>query len=684
MPNTRQPSSELLSLTGVGPKVERALNRLGLYSFRDLLFHLPARYEDRTTRVDIAGLKPGIPQLLEGEIISQSVIPGRRMQAVLTFEDITGAARIRLFHFSRAYLTTLKNADFVRIFGEPRIHQGVTEFIHPEISVFKGEPPPLDDTLTPIYPTTDGLSQPKLRDIIRQALAKGPDFYALEELLGAKHTKNRPELWDALLALHQPAKGLPASPFVKRLAFEELLAHRLLLLTRRDDYLRFQAIELKSMAGEARAALLQQLPFNLTRAQEKVLCEIDHDLTHGHPMLRLLQGDVGSGKTLVAALAALPVIEAGFQVALMAPTELLSEQHAAQFSEWFRPIGISVGWLTGSMKAQPRRTMLEQLSNGTCQIVIGTHALFQDEIVFKRLGLAIIDEQHRFGVAQRLLLREKGQGLTPHQLIMTATPIPRTLAMTHFADLDVSTIDELPPGRTPVDTRILSQARAPEITARLDAQFDEGGQAYWVCTLIEETEQSVAEAAESRTEKLRLQLPHRRIGLVHGRMTADDKSQVMTAFADGELDLLVATTVIEVGVNVPNANIMVIENPERLGLAQLHQLRGRVGRGARISFCILLAGDAVSQHSRDRLNLLKDTNDGFVLAEADLRLRGPGDVTGTRQTGELSFRVADLAEHADMLDEIAELAEIIRLEHTDIREQLIERWIGHEEHFAHV
>ena len=684
MPNTGQPRSELLSLTGVGPKVEQALNRLGLYSLRDLLFHLPARYEDRTTRVDIAGLKPGVPQLLEGVITSQSVIPGRRMQAVLTFEDISGAARIRLFHFSRAYLTTLKNADSVRIFGEPRIHQGVTEFIHPEIAVFKGDPPPLDDTLTPIYPMTDGLSQPKLREIIRQALAKGPDFYALEELLGTPHTSHRPTLWDALIALHQPTKGLPPSPFIERLAFEELLAHRLLLLTRRDDYVRFQAPQLKTMAMETRTVLLEQLPFQLTLAQQRVLNEIDQDLTHGHPMLRLLQGDVGSGKTLVAALVALPMIQAGFQVALMAPTELLSEQHAVQFSEWFRPLGIAVGWLTGSMKAQPRRTMLEQLKNGTCQMVIGTHALFQDEIVFKHLGLAIIDEQHRFGVAQRLLLREKGQSLTPHQLIMTATPIPRTLAMTHFADLDVSTIDELPPGRTPVETRILSQARASEITERLDAQFDEDGQAYWVCTLIEETEQSVAEAAESRTEKLRHQLPHRRIGLVHGRMKADEKSHVMAAFADGNLDLLVATTVIEVGVNVPNANIMVIENPERLGLAQLHQLRGRVGRGARVSFCILLAGDAISQQSRDRLNLVKDTNDGFVLAEADLRLRGPGDVTGTRQTGELSFRVADLAEHADMLDEIAELAEVIRLEHTDIREQLIERWIGHEEHFAHV
>jgi ATP-dependent DNA helicase RecG len=683
MQNTRQ-SSELQRLTGVGPKVEKVLNRLGLYSCRDLLFHLPARYEDRTTVFQIADLQPGIPQLIQGEITAQSVIPGRRMQAVLAFEDLTGVARIRLFHFSRAYLATLKSAASVRIFGEPRINQGITEFIHPEISVFKGDPPPLDETLTPIYPTTDGLSQPKLRDLIRQALAKGADFYALDELLEPAHTKHRPALWDALLALHQPTKGLPASPYVERLAFEELLAHRLLLLTRRDKYISYQAPCLKSTALQARKQLIAELPFELTEAQQRVLKEIDQDLQSGHSMLRLLQGDVGSGKTLVAALAALPVIDAGFQVALMAPTELLSEQHAAQFTAWFSALGISVGWLTGSMKVQPRRTILEQIANGSCQIVIGTHALFQTDIVFHQLGLIIIDEQHRFGVAQRLLLREKGKDLTPHQLIMTATPIPRTLAMTRFADLDVSVIDALPPGRTPVDTRLLSQTRATEITSRLDAQFNKGGQAYWVCTLIEESNQSIAEAAETRAEKLKRQLPHRRVGLVHGRMKADDKSQIMAAFIHGDLDLLVATTVIEVGVNVPNANVIVIENPERLGLAQLHQLRGRVGRGMRVSFCLLLAGDSISQQSRDRLNLLKETNDGFILAEADLQLRGPGDVIGTRQTGELSFRVADLTKHAGLLDEIASLAETIRTGPLGIREQLIERWVGHEEHFAHV
>ena len=683
MADTRLPS-DLQALKGVGPKVEQALNRLGLFSLRDLLFHLPARYEDRTTLVDISDSRPGLPQLFQGEITSQTTIPGRRMQAVLTFEDVTGAARIRLFHFSRAYLATLKAANTVRVFGEPRVYQGATEFIHPEISVFKSEPPPLDDTLTPIYPTTEGLSQPKIRAIVQQALTKGPDFFALEELLYQGYTRHQPALWEALTALHQPAQNFPAAAFIERLAFEELLAHRLLLLTRREDYTRLKSPQLKTIKKHSRSMLIEALPFNLTNAQSTVIREIDGDLMRGHPMLRLLQGDVGSGKTLVAALSALPVIEAGFQVALMAPTELLSEQHANQFSEWFSPLGISVGWLTGSMNIRPRRAILEHLANGKCQMVIGTHALFQDEIHFDQLGLVIVDEQHRFGVAQRLLLRKKGQNLTPHQLIMTATPIPRTLAMTHFADLDVSVIDELPPGRTPVDTRILNQSRATEITGRLDTQFNAGGQAYWVCTLIEETEQSVAEAAESRAEKLRHQLPHRRIGLVHGRMKTTEKSTVMTAFASGDLDLLVATTVIEVGVNVPNANIMVIENPERLGLAQLHQLRGRVGRGARVSFCILLAGDSISQQSRERLSLLKNTNDGFELAEADLRLRGPGDVTGTRQTGELSFRVADLSQHSHLLEQIAALSETIRVNHGKARDQLIERWIGHEEHFVNV
>ena len=683
MPHAPETDS-LRSFQGVGPRVSEALGRLGIQSPRDLLFHLPLRYEDRTKRVSLSDLEPNLPQLLEGEITAQSIAPGRRMQALLTFEDKTGAARIRLFHFSRAYLATLKGAHRVRIFGEPRMHQGAVEFIHPEIQVFKQDPPPLTDHLTPIYPVTDGISQGKLRDLIQQAIQRGQSAYALAELLHPEQTRNRPALWDALVALHQPAKGYPPEACVERLAFEELLAHRLLLLTRRDLYDAYAAPQVVASADDLRNALLAQLTFQMTGAQERVLGEIDADLTRPQPMLRLLQGDVGSGKTLVAAMAALPVLASGYQVALMAPTELLSEQHATQFHDWFAPLGIKVGWLSGSMKVAPRRTMLEQLREGLCQMVVGTHALFQDQVEFARLGLVIIDEQHRFGVAQRLLLREKGQGLTPHQLIMTATPIPRTLAMTQYADLDVSVIDALPPGRTPVDTRVLSQSRSQEIASRLDAQFDAGGQAYWVCTLIEETEQSQAEAAETRTEKLKAWLPHRRIGLVHGRMKSDEKTAVMQAFARGALDLLVATTVIEVGVNVPNANIMVIENPERLGLAQLHQLRGRVGRGSRVSYCMLLCGDAISETSRERLNLLKDTHDGFALSEADLRLRGPGDVSGTRQTGDLSFRVADLAKHADLLDQVASVAESIRVSEPETRSQLIARWIGHEEHFAHV
>lgn len=683
MADPKAPDS-LQAFQGVGPKVEAALARLGILHPRDLLFHLPSRYEDRTQLRDLSDTRFDGPQLFEGEITAQNVVPGRRMQAVLTFEDATGAARIRLFHFSRAYLATLKSAHRVRIFGEVRLHQGVKEFIHPEISVYRGEPPALSDRLTPIYPVTEGLSQARLRSIIEQALARGPEAYALEELLDFSAHTEYPPLWEALLALHHPARGYPPEASVARLAFEEMLAHRLLLLTRRDLYSRFKAPSLSEDGADLRQQLIKRLPFTLTGAQTRVLHDIDQDLKQDKPMLRLLQGDVGSGKTLVAALAALPLLASGYQVALMAPTELLSEQHAELFAEWLQPLGISVGWLTGSLNAAARRTVLNQLASGGCQLVVGTHALFQDEVEFSRLGLVIIDEQHRFGVAQRLMLRQKGKQNTPHQLIMTATPIPRTLAMTQYADLDVSVIDELPPGRTPVDTRMVSAARSLDIAARLDQQIAQGGQAYWVCTLIEESEQTAAEAAETRAAKLQEWLPHRRIGLVHGRLKADEKSEVMRHFATGLLDILVATTVIEVGVNVPNANIMVIENPERLGLAQLHQLRGRVGRGSRVSYCLLLPGEQVSEASRERLQLLKETHDGFALAEADLRLRGPGDVTGTRQTGDLSFKVADLARHADLLEGVATMAAQIRSQSPAVGTALINRWIGHEESFVHV
>lgn len=681
MPHTRPPD-RLDALRGVGPKLTEALHRLGIEHPKDLLFHLPSRYEDRTRLSTLAQLRTVTPVLLEGRIVGHHIAPGRRTQAVLTFEDVSGRARIRLFHFSRAYLQTLERAVSVRVFGEPRWNQGGLEFIHPEIQAFRDAPPALDDRLTPVYPITEGLTQPRLRDLIAQVLDAGPDAWALEELLSAHHRKTRPPLWDALLALHCPARDAPSAPFVERLALEELLAHRILLMERRQ---RFRAAQAPActLIPVVRRQLLERLPFVLTPAQQRVIAEIDTDLAQTEPMMRLLQGDVGSGKTLVAALAALTLLGQGHQVALMAPTELLAEQHVQEFTRWFAPLGIDVYGLAGSIKGRARQHRLDMIASGQAQMVIGTHALFQDQVMFARLGLVIIDEQHRFGVAQRLQLHEKGGQTVPHQLIMTATPIPRTLAMTQFADLDVSVIDGLPPGRTPIETRLVAQTRDHDVMARLDTQLNDGGQVYWVCTLIEESEQLAAEAAQTRWQKLIERLPHRRIGLVHGRMKSEEKATVMQAFADGTLDILVATTVIEVGVNVPNAHIMVIENPERLGLAQLHQLRGRVGRGRRESFCILLYGAELGRETMERLTLIRDTLDGFALAEADLRLRGPGEVSGTRQTGALSFRVAQLELHSHLLEEVALLADSIATdEHT--KTQLLERWIGHRESFAHV
>lgn len=681
MPHTRPPD-RLDALRGVGPKLTEALHRLGIRHPKDLLFHLPSRYEDRTQLSTLAQLRTASPVLLEGRIVGHHLAPGRRPQAVLTFQDLSGRARIRLFHFSRAYLQTLERAVAVRVFGEPRWTQGGLEFIHPEIQAFRDSPPELDDSLTPVYPTTEGLTQPRLRDLIVQVLAAGPDAWALEELLSETHRNTRPPLWDALLALHCPARHTPSTPCVERLALEELLAHRLLLMERRQR-LRAAQAPACTASPAAHRELLSRLPFSLTAAQQRVIAEIDADLAQPEPMMRLLQGDVGSGKTLVAAMAALTVLHQGHQVALMAPTELLAEQHVREFTQWFTPLGIAVQWLAGSVKGRSRQHTLDVIASGQAQMVIGTHALFQEQVVFAKLGLVIIDEQHRFGVAQRLQLHEKGVGTVPHQLIMTATPIPRTLAMTQFADLDVSVIDTLPPGRTPIDTRLVAQARDQDVMTRLDAQLNDGGQVYWVCTLIEESEQLAAEAAQTRAQKLSEHLPHRRIGLVHGRMRSEDKATVMQAFAEGVLDILVATTVIEVGVNVPNANIMVIENPERLGLAQLHQLRGRVGRGRRESYCILLYGSELGRETMDRLTLIRDTLDGFALAEADLRLRGPGEVSGTRQTGELMLRVARLDLHSHLLEEVADLAHSLATDE-HIKTQLLDRWIGHRESFAHV
>jgi ATP-dependent DNA helicase RecG len=499
-------------------------------------------------------------------------------------------------------------------------------------------------------------------------------------------------LADAILHIHRPPADAfggwdreAPSPGRDRLAFEELLTHRLSLRRLREDS-DSQAAPQFSNNNDQLRGFTAQLPFELTGGQQRAFAEISEDLQRPTPMLRLLQGDVGSGKTVVAALSALSAIGAGYQVALMAPTEILAEQHAINFRQWFEPLGIEVGWHSGKQKGKPRAQQLERVASGECQILVGTHALFQGEVAYAKLGLIIIDEQHRFGVQQRLALREKAAALqiNPHQLVMTATPIPRTLAMSAYADLDNSVIDELPPGRTPVNTLIVSNERRDEVVVRIAAACENQSQAYWVCTLIDESEVLQCQAAEVTAEQLAEQLPQVRVGLVHGRMKPAEKAEVMARFKAAEIDLLVATTVIEVGVDVPNASLMVIENPERLGLAQLHQLRGRVGRGSKKSHCILLYQTPLSRNGKERLGVMRESNDGFFIAEKDLELRGPGQVLGTAQTGLMEFRIADIARDAAMLDEVKDGADFVLSRHPDIVDALVRRWLGENIHYANV
>jgi ATP-dependent DNA helicase RecG len=567
------------------------------------------------------------------------------------------------------------------------------EMVHPEYKgVGEADDAGLEERLTPIYPTTEGIHQLSWRSISTTALElylAHPD--GLPEWL-PKRLLSRfrfPLLAEAIHYLHRPPPEASLSdlltgrhPAQRRLAFEELLAHQLGLRLLRRQHRLIQAPELKGK-GQLRKRLAASLPFSLTGAQQRVVAEIEHDLQQIHPMMRLVQGDVGSGKTVVAALAALQSLEADHQVALMAPTELLAEQHFNSLGDWLRPLGVEVGWIAGRHKGKARAQILEALAEGTIQVVIGTHALFQGDVVFHSLGLVIIDEQHRFGVHQRLALREKGaaSGRIPHQLIMTATPIPRTLAMTAYADLDLSVIDELPPGRTPVSTVAIPDTRRDDVIARVHAACGEGRQAYWVCTLVEESEALQCQAAEDTARLLTESLADLRVGLVHGRLKGSDKERVMAAFKAGELDLLVATTVIEVGVDVPNASLMIIENPERLGLAQLHQLRGRVGRGAVESHCVLMFKPPLSANASERLKVMRETNDGFVIAQKDLELRGPGEVLGTRQTGEMRFRIADVMRDQSLLPEVQQAAELILDQYPDRVRPLIERWVGVREEY---
>lgn len=692
MPASQTPQS-LTSLKGVGPALQRKLNQLGLFRVRDLLFHLPLRYEDRTRLQSIGRVQLGDMVQLEGEVVGTTIQFGKRRSLLCMLRDKTGLISLRFFHFSAAQKQALEAATRVRCYGEVRRGRSGFELYHPEYKILEaGEIPPVADRLTPIYPTTEGLQQGRLRNVIGQALQhlqKQPPTDLLPESVLAP--LRLPSLVDAIALVHEPPADAPATwlsdgdnPGQKRLAFEELLAHRLCMRRYRETSNSRQAPVLAA-APSLQQGFLQNLGFSLTGAQQQAIQDIADDLQSGQPMLRLLQGDVGSGKTVVAAMAALQAIDAGYQAAIMAPTEILAEQHLLNFQRWFGALAIEVGWLSGKSKGKQRQATLETLANGQCHLVVGTHALFQDEVRFHNLALVVIDEQHRFGVHQRLALRDKAKAdYSPHQLVMTATPIPRTLAMSAYADLDNSILDELPPGRTPVNTVLLAAEKRPQVIERINVACQSGSQAYWVCTLIEESESLQAQAAEATAEQLQQQLPGLRIGLIHGRMKPAEKASVMAAFKNTDLDLLVATTVIEVGVDVPNASLMVIENPERLGLAQLHQLRGRVGRGSKESHCLLLYQTPLSHTSKERLRVMRESTDGFYIAEKDLQIRGPGQVLGTQQTGLMTFRIADISRDAAMLDDVKEAADTILQQYPDIVDPLIQRWLGERINYMNV
>lgn len=680
------------SLKGVGPSMAAKLAKIGLNSVQDLLFHLPLRYEDRTRITAIRDLLPGIHTNIIGEVTNNQIIQGKRRMLVVTLSDGSGFINLRFFHFTAAQKNNLNIGSEIRCYGEiQRGGQGF-QIVHPEYKKLDQDQTltPVEETLTPVYPTTDGLKQITLRNLTEQALAKLVRGQ-VEELIPNEFLQEQYSLAQALTFIHRPPPDASTSqieagkhPAQLRLIKEELLAHNLSMLKIRQSSGKDPAV---SLIGDLnlQQQFLTTLTFSPTNAQQRVVKEIQQDLTKTIPMMRLVQGDVGSGKTLVAALAALIAISEGYQVALMAPTEILAEQHAINFQEWFSPLGINVGWLAGKTKAKARREALADIESGDMQLAIGTHALFQEQVCFKNLALIIIDEQHRFGVHQRLSLREKGRfnNNVPHQLIMTATPIPRTLAMTAYADLDTSIIDELPPGRTPVKTVALPDTRRDEVIDRIRQSCQqEQRQAYWVCTLIEESEVLQCQAAEDTAQYLQVQLTDLTIGLVHGRMKAEEKQEVMNAFKQGNVDLLVATTVIEVGVNVPNASLMVIENPERLGLAQLHQLRGRVGRGAIASHCVLMYKSPLSKTAIKRLGVLRDSNDGFVIAQKDLEIRGPGELLGTRQTGLAELKIADLMRDADLIPTIKAQATLFWQQHPIQANKLIQRWLGQKEIYS--
>ncbi len=687
-------------LKGVGARVAGRLERLGLRTVQDVLFHLPLRYEDRTRVVPMGSLRPGDQAVVQGEVELAEVHFGRRRSLLVRIDDGTGSLTLRFFHFNAAQQAGFRRGAGIRCYGEVRAGPLTAEMIHPEYRLIDpAQPVTVEEHLTPVYPATEGVHQLTLRALTGQALRyldAGDGYPAVritdwlpEKLLAPCRMTS---LQEALRYVHRPPPDASLEllaegrhPAQQRLAFEELLAHHLSLRRLRFRGQQTAAPVLPGGDGLV-SAFVRSLPFTLTGAQQRVNREIRADLARPHPMARLVQGDVGSGKTVVAACAALTAVEAGYQAALMAPTELLAEQHYRGFREWLSPLGVNVVWHAGKSRGRERSLALQAIREGAAAVAVGTHALFQQEVEFARLGLVVIDEQHRFGVHQRLALRDKGRAgeQRPHQLVMTATPIPRTLAMTVYADLDTSVIDELPPGRLPVQTVAISQERREEVMQRVRGACTAGRQAYWVCTLIEESEALQCQAAEKTAALLVTVLPDVRIGLVHGRMRPTDKEAVMAAFKAGDIDLLVATTVIEVGVDVPNATLMIIENPERLGLAQLHQLRGRVGRGREQSSCVLLYQPPLSAAARDRLAALRETNDGFEIARRDMVLRGPGEVLGTRQTGEMKFHIADLLRDETLLAAVEQAAAELLACCPENVAPLIRRWLGDAVHYGEV
>ena len=685
-------STSCESLAGVGPTLSAKLAKCGLQTIQDLLFHLPYKYQDRTRITPIQDVRANEWSVLVGRICKTEIKYGKKMMLYCYLEDKTGLIKLRFFHFNKQQVAALNNSELVYVFGEVRQFKHDLEIIHPEYQILQSDQPlQVNETLTPIYPSTQGLTQNRLRQIISQALKNAGEELQQLEWMSTQQLQDHHflPLKEAIQLLHNPPPDISIKslemgehPALKRLIFDELLAQRLSMQLARQSREKLSAPAIITTVA-LQHAFLETLPFSLTEAQQRVIDEIHTDLSQAKPMLRLVQGDVGSGKTIVAACAAIQAIQQGYQVALMAPTDLLSEQHAIHFKRWLEPLGINVLRLTGTMKTSDRKKTLAALADCSCKMIVGTHALFQEQVLFAKLGLVIIDEQHRFGVEQRLALQQKGQyeQLVPHQLLMTATPIPRTLSMTHFAHLDISIINELPPGRTPIITAILHQDKRELIITRLRAAIENGKQAYWVCTLIEESEKLQCIAATATAQKLQEQLTDLRIGLVHGRMKAKEKELTMAAFKAGEIDLLVATTVIEVGVDVPNASLMIIENAERLGLSQLHQLRGRVGRGSLQSQCLLLYQTPLSQQGAERLKIMRATNDGFLIAEKDLELRGSGEILGVRQTGYSQFKLAQFPRDKPLLNLLPAIAKQLISQRLDTAHLITQRWMKNFEQF---